>query len=56
MIATIILLVLICIDLGCKLALHKQQRVKTYNFWVTLFADSILVYLYYSAGLFDNFK
>lgn len=55
MIATIILLVIMCIGLGVSLAKHGQEREETYNFWFTLFLCIIELVLYYYAGLFDKF-
>lgn len=55
MTATIILLVIMCIGTGMELAKHGEHYEKHYNFWVRLFADAIILTLYYYAGLFDNF-
>ena len=56
MTATIILLAMLCINLGIHLAKHKEPREDRYNFWVALFAFAVQVTLYYFAGLFENFK
>lgn len=55
MIATIILLVIMCMGLGISLAKDGQEKEGTYNFWLTLFLCIIELVLYYYAGLFDKF-
>ena len=55
MIATIILLVIMCMKTGVDLAKHGEHYEKRYNFWLRLFANVILLTLYYYAGLFNNF-
>lgn len=56
MIATIILLVLLAVDLGISLAKDGEPKEGKYSFWVTLIAIALYVWLYYEAGLFNNFK
>ena len=55
MIATIILLAIMCIGAGMELAKHGEYYERRYNFWLKLLADAILLTLYYYAGLFNNF-
>ena len=55
MIATIILLTIMCIKTGVVLAKHGEYYEGCYNFWLKLFADIIILTLYYYAGLFNNF-
>ena len=55
MIATIILLAVMCIGTGMELAKHGEYYEKRYNFWLKLLADAIVLILYYYAGLFNNF-
>ena len=55
MIATIILLAIMCIGTGTELAKHGEYGERHYNFWLRLLADAILLILYYYAGLFNNF-
>ena len=55
MTATIILLAIMCIGTGMELAKHGECYEKHYNFWLKLFADAIILTLYYYAGLFNNF-
>ena len=55
MIATIILLAIMCINTGMELAKHGEYYKKRYNFWLKLLANAILLTLYYYAGLFNNF-
>lgn len=55
MTATIILLVIMCVNTGIVLAKHGEYYEKRYNFWLKLLADAILLTLYYYAGLFNNF-
>lgn len=55
MIATIILLAMLCIGTGMELAKHGETHEKRYNVWVKLLADAIILTLYYYAGLFNNF-
>lgn len=56
MIATIILLVLHVLDLGINLGKHGEPKKGNYNFWVSLICSAIIIYLYYKAGLFNNFN
>ena len=56
MVATIIILALIFIELGASLAKHGQPKEGKWNFWYTLLADGITVFLLWKAGLFENFK
>ena len=56
MIATIILLVLHVLDLGINLGKHGEPKSGNYNFWVSLICSTIIIYLYYKAGLFNNFN
>lgn len=55
MTATIILLSIMCIKTGIELTRHGEYHKRRYNFWLKLFADAILLTLYYYAGLFNNF-
>lgn len=55
MIATIILLAIMCIGTGMELAKHGEYYEKRYSFWTKLCADAITLILYYYAGLFSNF-
>lgn len=56
MIATIVLLVLLVLDLGINLGKHGEPKGGEYNFWITLLSVAIMLYLYYKAGLFNNFN
>lgn len=55
MIATIILLAIMCIDTGVELAKHGECHKRQYNFWLKLFSNAIILTIYYYAGLFNNF-
>lgn len=58
MISTIIILVLTFLGLGISLGKHGEYKPifeQKYNFWVTLFIDTIWIILLYNAGLFDKF-
>lgn len=56
MIAAICLLVLLVLDLGINLGKHGEPKDDEYNFWTTLLSVAIMLYLYYKAGLFNNFN
>ena len=56
MVATIVLLVLLVFDLGFNLGKHGEPKDGKYNFWITLLSVAIVLYLYYKAGLFNNFN
>jgi hypothetical protein len=56
MVATIVLLVLLVLDLGINLGKHGEPKSGEYNFWITLLSVAIMLYLYYKAGLFNNFN
>lgn len=56
MIATIVLLVLLVLDLGINLGKHGEPKGDEYNFWLSLLSVTIMLYLYYKAGLFNNFN
>jgi len=47
MIATIILLAIMCIGTGMELAKHGEYYEKRYNFWMRLLTNAILLALYY---------
>lgn len=55
MIATFILLALLCIKLGVQLASHnKEIRIK-HNWFSSIVIFIIMIVLYYYTGLFDKF-
>lgn len=56
MVATIVLLVLLVLDLGFNLGKHGEPKDGKYNFWTTLLSVALILYLYYKAGLFNNFN
>ena len=56
MIATIVLLVLLVLDLGINLGKHGEPKDGKYNFYTSLLCVAIILYLYYKAGLFNNFN
>ena len=41
--------------LGVELANHGKERTGKYNFPLKLLAVGVLIWLYYNAGLFNNF-
>lgn len=55
MIATIILLALHAASIGVNLAKHGEKRIEGYNVWSCIICSSIIMILYYYAGLFDKF-
>lgn len=56
MVATIILLFLFFIDLLLNAHYHGKKKKGSYNFWISLLAVIIYLFLYYKAGIFNNFK
>ena len=54
--ASITLLAILLLDLGYSLAKHGEYKENKYNFWASLMAAAIYIWLYYEAGLFDVFK
>lgn len=54
--ASITLLAILLLDLGYSLAKHGEYKENKYNFWASLIAMAIQIWLYYEAGLFDVFK
>ena len=47
----IVYLVMIALSLGCSLADHGKTRVKTDNFWTSLLAASIELWIVYAGGI-----
>ena len=56
MVATIILLFLETIKLGCRLANHGKEIKLKCNFLIDLILFLITMTLFYFAGLFDKFN
>lgn len=50
--AVYVLLTLHLLDLGINLGKHGEQKDGKYNFFTSLIASGIIIFLYYKAGLF----
>lgn len=50
--AVYVLLALHLLDLGINLGKHGEPKDGKYNFYTSLIATGIVIFLYYKAGLF----
>ncbi len=55
MISLIVILALNAMGLGVELANHGKERTGKHNFFLKLLVVGVFIWLYYNAGLFNNF-